>query len=207
MVVLGASGHAREIFDILSENHSTSCFYFFDNVTQDLPHIVNGTIKILRSFQELEAIFSSISNKYVIGVGNPSVRKLLAELADEAGGELESAIAESAYISPHVSLVSKGVNIMHDAFVSCDCKIGKACLINARVLVHHDALVGDYSALGPGTIITGGVEIGKFCTIGAGVTILPKVKIGDNAIVGAGSVVVKDVLPSTTVVGVPAKVL
>lgn len=45
----------------------------------------------------------------------------------------------------------------------------------------------------------------KGASIGSSATILCGVTIGENAIVGAGSVVTKDVLPNTTVAGVPAR--
>lgn len=41
----------------------------------------------------------------------------------------------------------------------------------------------------------------------AGAKVLGKVTIGDNSIVGANAVVVKDVPPNCTVVGVPAYII
>jgi acetyltransferase-like isoleucine patch superfamily enzyme len=43
--------------------------------------------------------------------------------------------------------------------------------------------------------------------VGAGAVIRQGIQIGDGAVVGAGAVVVKDVPPGVTVVGVPARVL
>jgi serine O-acetyltransferase len=43
--------------------------------------------------------------------------------------------------------------------------------------------------------------------IGAGAKILGNIRIGDCSRVGAGSVVVKDVPPHVTVVGVPARII
>ena len=45
------------------------------------------------------------------------------------------------------------------------------------------------------------------CWIGGGVIILPGVTIGQKCVIGAGSVVVSDVPPNSTVVGVPGKVV
>jgi serine O-acetyltransferase len=42
--------------------------------------------------------------------------------------------------------------------------------------------------------------------VGAGAAVLGPIKLGDNARVGSGSVVIEDVPPNTTVVGVPGKV-
>ncbi|MCC9396494.1 serine O-acetyltransferase, partial [Enterobacter hormaechei subsp. steigerwaltii] len=48
-------------------------------------------------------------------------------------------------------------------------------------------------------------KIGDGVMIGANASILGNIRIGSNAKIGAGSVVVSDVPPSITVVGVPAK--
>ena len=43
--------------------------------------------------------------------------------------------------------------------------------------------------------------------MGSHASILPGGRVGDEAVVGAGSVVLKNVEPGSTVIGVPAKVL
>jgi acetyltransferase-like isoleucine patch superfamily enzyme len=51
------------------------------------------------------------------------------------------------------------------------------------------------------------VRIGAGCYIGAGATIIDRVTIGEWSTVGAGAVVVGDLPPFVTAVGVPAKVI
>ena len=50
-------------------------------------------------------------------------------------------------------------------------------------------------------------KVGSGVMIGAGAKILGNIKIGDNAKIGAGSVVLADVMPHTTVAGIPARVV
>ncbi|MFB6170279.1 MAG: acetyltransferase [Haloarculaceae archaeon] len=52
---------------------------------------------------------------------------------------------------------------------------------------------------------TGEVVVGEGAMIGAGAVVLPGVHVGAGAQVGANSLVVDDVPPGTTVVGVPAE--
>lgn len=49
--------------------------------------------------------------------------------------------------------------------------------------------------------------IGNKVTIATGAKILGNIKIGDNSKVGANAVVLNDVPPNATVVGIPAKIV
>jgi serine O-acetyltransferase len=67
----------------------------------------------------------------------------------------------------------------------------------SNVFIEHQVTIGAERRLSP--------ELGDDVFIGAGAKILGAVRIGDGARVGANAVVVDDVPPSTTVVGVPAR--
>jgi UDP-perosamine 4-acetyltransferase len=54
----------------------------------------------------------------------------------------------------------------------------------------------------PAARLSGGVIVHEGAHIGLGAIIRQRIKIGREAIVGAGAVVVKDVAPGTTVIGV-----
>ena len=84
------------------------------------------------------------------------------------------------------------------------------------VLIHADGVVINGSVKGGRNVkiehqVTIGAErrqspeIGDDVFIGAGAKIIGPVKIGDGARIGANAVVVHDVPPHTTVVGIPAK--
>ena len=84
----------------------------------------------------------------------------------------------------------------------------------AGVVIGETAEIGDDVTLYQGVVL-GGVStekkkrhptVGNEVVIGAGAIILGPITIGDCSKVGANSVVLKDVNPNTTVVGVPARV-
>ncbi len=81
--------------------------------------------------------------------------------------------------------------------------IGETTEIGNDVTIYHQVTLG-------GTSTKKGKRhptIGNNVVIGAGAKILGPVKIGDNCKIGANSVVIKDVPPNSTVVGIPGKVV
>lgn len=93
--------------------------------------------------------------------------------------------------------IGKGVFIDHGMGVV----IGETCEIGDNVLIYQGATLG-------GTGKDTGKRhptIGNNVMIGSGVKILGPFKVGDNSKIGAGSVVLKEVPPNCTVVGIPAR--
>ncbi|TYP47022.1 serine O-acetyltransferase EpsC [Thermosediminibacter litoriperuensis] len=94
-------------------------------------------------------------------------------------------------------------------------KIGKGFFIDhgMGVVIGETTEIGDNVTLYQGVTLGGtGKEKGKRhptlgnnIVVGAGAKILGPIKIGDNCKIGAGAVVLKDVPPNCTVVGVPGK--
>ncbi len=68
-------------------------------------------------------------------------------------------------------------------------------------------MVGTAVHVCPGVKLAGHVTAESGAFIGIGATVIQNVRIGYDSVVGAGSVVIDDVAPMTTVVGVPAKVI
>jgi acetyltransferase EpsM len=67
--------------------------------------------------------------------------------------------------------------------------------------------VGDFANINPAATICGWVTIGEGAFIGAGSTIKDRVSIGAWSIIGAGAMVLRDIPPNVTVVGVPARIV
>jgi sugar O-acyltransferase (sialic acid O-acetyltransferase NeuD family) len=204
MVILGVGGHAKEILEIVYHQYPENEIFFFDNITKGLPLKIFNKFSIIKNWDELEENFKN-NPTFSIGVGKPSSRFLLSEQARKIGGELTSIISPFAKIANFGVNLGCGLNLMHNAMISCSCNIGEGTLINAGAYIHHNTTIGKFVEVAPGTIITGGCNIGDFSSIGASAVILPKVNIGKNVIVGAGAVVNKNIEDNMIVVGVPAK--
>jgi serine O-acetyltransferase len=79
------------------------------------------------------------------------------------------------------------------------------------IIVHKDAVIGRNVLVSPGVVIGGRAPmlgapiIEDDVKIGVGAKILGPVRIGAGAKIGANAVVIDDVLPGDTVVGIPAR--
>ena len=95
--------------------------------------------------------------------------------------------------------------------------IGKGVFIDhgMGVVIGETAVVGDYCLLYQGVTLgatgkEGGKRhpsLGSNVTVGAGAKILGNIKIGSHARVGAVTVVLKDIPPNSTVVGIPGRIV
>jgi serine O-acetyltransferase len=95
-------------------------------------------------------------------------------------------------------------------------KIGKRFFIDhgMGVVIGETAIIGDDVLIYQGVTLGGaGIEkgkrhptIGNNVVIGTGAKVLGNIVVGDNSYVGANAVVIKDVPPNSTVVGVPGRV-
>ena len=102
-------------------------------------------------------------------------------------------------------------------------EIHPAAKIAPGVFIDHGqgVVIGETAEVGAGTVIYQGCTlggtgkqtgkrhptVGENCVISAGAKVLGNITVGDGAKIGAGAVVIKDVPPKATVVGVPARVV
>ena len=115
--------------------------------------------------------------------GRPLLEMVFNKLTSVVGGAI---IGRGAEFGPGFVLIhSDGV------------VINGAVRGGANIKIEHQVTIGAEKRQSP--------EIGDGVFIGAGAKIIGPVKIGAGARVGANSVVLHDVAPDTTVVGIPAR--
>jgi len=100
--------------------------------------------------------------------------------------------------------IHPGAQIGHEFFIDH----GMGVVIGETAIVGDDVLIYQGATLG-GTGLEKGKRhptIGNNVVIGAGAKVLGNITVGDNSYIGANAVVIKDVPPNSTVVGVPGRI-
>lgn len=132
-------------------------------------------------------------------------------------------IGAHAYIGDRVSL-RPGVRIGVDASIGGATFLGRGVEIGDRVRTQNACMIGPGVAIETDAFLAATVHaitgrtmsdsprrpppvFRRGCQVGCGAMVMPGVEIGEEAVVGASAVVVDDVAPGETVVGVPARPL
>ena len=204
IIILGSGGHAKVLIDVL-RIRDIKVVGITSIELQDINKKLNG-INVIGND---EAIFrySPESVHLVNGIGYTGKTEKRRELFDFFKGKgysFAGVIHPSAVVSLDVQM-DEGVQVMAGAVIQTGSKIKKNTIINTKVSVDHDCVIGAHVHLAPGVTISGGVQVADDVHIGAGATIIQGIRIGKKCLIGAGSLVLNDVKDGVTVFGAPAR--
>lgn len=204
MIIIGAKGFAKEVFEILLQQNQSNALYFYDDISDDLPRKLYDKYLIISKIEEVIKIFETVDNKFALGIGNPILRRKLYDKFTGIGGKVQSTISSYSDIASSNVEIGEGSNVLSGSVFSNGSSVGKSCIVYYNTVITHDCKVGDFVEISPSVTLLGNCIVGSYTQIGANATVLPKINIGENVIVGAGAVVTKDVPDNCLVVGVPA---
>lgn len=206
VIVVGSGGHAKVLIDALLIQN----FRVLGITDKDLSKEDNKVLGVPVIGGD-DVIFQYHPSKILLvnGIGSATGTSLRKELFDKfknMGFSFLNLIHPSAIFANDVEL-AEGTQIMAGAVIQTGSFVGKNSIINTKVSIDHDCLIGNHVHIAPGVTLSGGVTV-KDCThIGTGATVIQGIHIGRNCLIGAGSLVNKDVPDGSKVFGVPAKVV
>lgn len=142
----------------------------------------------------------------VVTIGDPAIRRRIADRLAAKGVRFATLVHPSAVLSPWVQ-IGEGSIVLARCTFTADIRIGRHVVFNPGCTVAHDVVVEDYVYVSPGVDLAGRVTIEHSAYLGIAASVVPGCRVGARSVVGAGAVVVRDVPPDVTAVGVPARVL
>lgn len=195
MHIVGASGHAKVILDILVLQGLEISGIWDDNESSEFLLPVQGSVATFLEYN---------SSNVILAIGNNQVRKKIAlRLTNPT---TVTAIHPKSVVS-EFALIGTGTVVMANASINAGSKIGNHVIVNTNASVDHDCVLEDYVHISPQVGLAGNVEVGEGTHIGIGACIIQGIKIGKWVTIGAGSVIIRDVPDYAVVVGNPGKII
>lgn len=203
MLIVGAGGMAAQLLqDFENTDHSLTLW-------SEIPakyRFIEENYQILQNDDEVRKYFAQENDKsFVLCIGNPANRKILADKFVSLGGTLSSYISPGSEVSRHTT-IEEGVTVLNKVIIEAGCHLMRGCMINKTANMGHGCVLGEFVELAPAALLLGDVEIGAESFIGSRALILPKVRIGRNSTIYAGVVVRKDVPDNSLVTGESVKI-
>lgn len=199
MILIGAGGHSKSVIDSIQNDLYEVCGFIDENKIGKyigLP-IFGKTIEDVPDYEKYY---------YFISIGDIDSRKIWFEKIENMNLRTFNIIDRSAIISKSVK-IGTGNFVGKLAVINADSVIGNNNIINTKTLVEHECNVGNHTHLSTNSVINGNVVVEDNVFLGSSSVCNGQLKIGKGAIIGSGSVVINDIPPKVTVVGVPAKII
>jgi UDP-perosamine 4-acetyltransferase len=207
-VILGGGGHARVLVDALTSGGlGLSCVILDADSSKWGSRLYD--VPILGGDELLPGLAQRGVVHFVVGLGSTGDnrnRRRLFELGLAHGLKPVTVMHPTAVCSRWAT-VGVGCQLLPGSIVNAGSRLGTNVLINSGAIVEHDCVLGDHVHVATGARLASTVRVAAEAHIGAGASVRQCIAIGEGAIVGVGAAVVTDVLPFTTVVGVPARPL
>lgn len=199
VIFVGAGEYAESVFDSLSKKEYD--LIGFVDCTKTGSHmgrpILASRIEQVPNFREYA---------YFISIGESEPRKRLFEEVTILGLETINVIDRSAIVASSVS-IGTGNFIGKMAVVNIGSSIGDNNMINSKALIEHHCTIKNHTRIATATTMNGDVIVEDGVYLGSMACCIGQQRLGEFSIIGAGAVVLGDIEPYCTAVGVPAKVI
>jgi sugar O-acyltransferase (sialic acid O-acetyltransferase NeuD family) len=206
IVLIGAGGFGREVAQMIEGINRKEYKYDLIGFLDDGPIFTKATL--INGYPWLGPSNWILNHKDDVvctcTIGNAATKARIQRELTAKDVRFETIMATTAGVA-RFSEIGPGCVLYWNVGVSVNCMVGAGVLLNDSVKLGHDVVVGDYTAIMPGTSISGNCVIGEEVNIGGHAFVVPGKKIGDKARIAAGSVVFTNVKTGATVLGNPAR--
>ncbi|MBX3437328.1 MAG: acetyltransferase [Planctomycetaceae bacterium] len=199
LVVIGGGGHAKVLISALRAMGHDVDAAFDDDTARHGQRLLG--VPIAGSIERAARLFPDADG--VIGIGSPSVRRVLS---CRLPFHWIRVVHPHACVDPTVEL-GEGVVVMAGAVVQPETVLGQHAIVNTSASIDHDGRIGEFVNISPGVHLSGNVTVGDAALIGIGASVLQGISIGARTVVGGGAAVIRDLPADVVAVGCPARII
>ncbi len=142
IAIIGASGHAMVIADIIERLGSFEIAAYLDDLNPERAGTLFLGVTVIGGLDQLDKLIAAGVKHAVVAIGNCGARRRIASRVRDAGFTLVSLVHPNACVARAVNLGTNSV-VMAGAVVNPGCSIGNDVIINTGATVDHECAVGD----------------------------------------------------------------
>jgi sugar O-acyltransferase (sialic acid O-acetyltransferase NeuD family) len=202
LVIFGAGGLGCLVLDTLLQTERYRPIAFLDSDPRKYGTAVDG-LTVCGGIEQVPTLLRKGVTTAIVAIGDGHTRAQIADRLKLRGMTLASAVHPLASIAPSARL-GEHLIIGPRAIICAHASIADHCVLSAGVIVEHDNRLGTGAFLHPAVRLAGGVKVDAYASLGIGACVIPYRTVGRDARVDPGAIVIRDVLPGTTVSGAPA---
>jgi sugar O-acyltransferase (sialic acid O-acetyltransferase NeuD family) len=206
ILIVGAGGHAQVIADLVLSRARLGIDVQLMGFVDDDTRLLGREILGIRVLGQIGQVTEFEHDAVVVGIGDNAARARVYSRLKASGVTFGAVIHPRAVVAEDVKL-GEGSVAFANAVINTGSIIGPNVIVNTGATVDHHARIGAHVHIAPGAHLGGTVTIEEGAFVGIGSSVVPNRTVGAWSIVGAGAVVICDVPPHVTVVGIPAQPL
>jgi sugar O-acyltransferase (sialic acid O-acetyltransferase NeuD family) len=206
VIIVGASGFGRELLQYVQDAHKNTPGIHIKGFLDDDP----AKLESIHKATGVDIVGNTLTytieeqDRFIISLGDPSLRRALAERLARRGARFVSIIHPTAYVAPTAG-IGDGCIIGPFANVGSYVLLEDHVLLNLYSAAGHDARIGAFSVFSPYSVANGGSQLEESIFLGTHAAITPNVRVGAGSRIAAGAVVYRDVPKRSLATGNPAR--
>lgn len=202
IVLIGASGLAREVIAVLAESTRRRVVGVLDDNASALGASFGG-VPVLGTIGDVEAL-AGARPLVCVGAGR-SRESIVGRLSARGIPQTEyPTILDPSVRNPGGCQIGPGSILLANVTLTADLTVGCHVVIMPGVTVTHDDVIEDFVTIAAGVSLGGGVRVARAAYLGMNSSVLPGAIIGAYSTLGLGAALLTDLPDHETWVGVPA---
>jgi sugar O-acyltransferase (sialic acid O-acetyltransferase NeuD family) len=207
VIVVGSSGFGLELLQYLQDAHKSTPSVHIKGFLDDDPAKLDSIGKAMGVgiIGDTRTYAIGENDRFIISLGDPGLRRKLAERLARRGARFISIVHPTAYVAP-TAWIGHGCVIGPFANVGSYAHIEDHVLLNLYSAAGHDARIGAFCVFSPYSVANGGSRLEDGIFLGTHAAIMPNVWVGAGSKVAAGAVLYRDVPRESLATGNPGRV-